>query len=124
MSDFRDIMTSPLKVVVSFDEWKQRNPGVENFVPCPYCCGFGDLPSEYGAESCVVCDGLGDVNDLRSLYESDLEHDLRLIFAVYPHDKIPPRLKAFLERFHVIDHFLASPALSFDYVLRKLRGES
>lgn len=24
----------------------------------------------------------------------------------------------------VIDHFLASPALSFEYVLRKLRGES
>jgi hypothetical protein len=90
-----------LKAIISFEEWRERNPDLENWVECPHCFGFGDIPQDEEEVDCFACGGLGDVNDLRSLYEDDVEHDLRLIFAVYPPNKITPGLKAFLDRFHV-----------------------
>lgn len=99
MNEFRSVLTSPLKVVVSFEEWKKNNPCLDNWIKCPRCLSTGE--EQFIDEPCLMCEGETLINDLYSLYINDLEHDLRLIFAVFPADKIPPRLKAFLDRFGV-----------------------
>ena len=96
MNNLRDLLTEPLKVVVSFAEWREKNPDLENWVDCPFCDAF-DQYDDF--DCCNHCNGRGEVNDLRTLYENDLERDLRLIFLAY--DKITPSLKAFIDRFHV-----------------------
>jgi hypothetical protein len=90
------------KIVISFEEWRKRNPDLENLVDCPRCFGFGATVEDHvELHSCIRCEGEGLIEDLYSLYLDDIEHDLRLVFAVYPPNKMTPGLKEFLLRFYV-----------------------
>lgn len=90
------------RTVISFEEWRKRNPDLENLVDCPRCFGIGATVEDYAElHPCFRCGGEGLVDDLYALYLDDVERDLRLVLAVYPLDKMTPGLKEFLCCFHV-----------------------